>query len=76
VGCVDCGCIIVDNLGSCWFLPTCGKFVFGDVPRSLFPRFNANQLTTGQMGHIMNEIDMFFQICDLVDNIVVGQQVS
>lgn len=74
VGCVDC--INVDNLGSCCFLPTFGKFVFGDVPRSLFPRFNANQLTTGQMGHKMNEKDMFVQTCDLVDNIVVGQQVS
>ena len=48
------GCIIVDNLGLCWFLPTFGEFVFGDVPRSLFPRFNADQLMTGQMGHKIN----------------------
>jgi len=43
-----------------------------DLAVHVTARFNANSLMTGQMGHKLNELDMFVEICDLVYNIVVA----
>ncbi len=43
-----------------------------DLAVHVTARFNANALMTGQMGHKLNELNMFVEVCDLVNNVVVA----